>query len=75
MLFVRPVAFLSFVAFALSKPLGAPVVIPRQNAPLTPDQTVCGDIIVHAKNGKESAEKVPEDDVDKQQVLLYSMRM
>ncbi|KAF2831214.1 hypothetical protein CC86DRAFT_366632 [Ophiobolus disseminans] len=51
MLFVRPVALLSFVALALSKPLER-TVVPRQGgAPLTEDQTICGDIVVYARNG------------------------
>ncbi|KAF2190377.1 hypothetical protein K469DRAFT_746897 [Zopfia rhizophila CBS 207.26] len=53
MSFVHFTAFLSFVVLVLSKPLGGPVVVPRQDgtpgAPLSPEQTVCGDIIVDTK--------------------------
>ena len=60
MLLVRLAAVLSFAVFGLSKPFNRPVVVPRQNdapgAPLTPEQTVCGDIIVLTKHSKARIE-------------------
>lgn len=49
---LQPVILFSFVVLALAKPLDVPVVVPRQDGPLSPNQTVCGEIIVAAQNGK-----------------------
>jgi hypothetical protein len=43
--------FLSFVVLGWSKPLGGPIA-PRQDGPLLPEQTVCGDIVVHDRNSE-----------------------
>jgi hypothetical protein len=53
MLLVRPIAFLSFVVFALSKPHHVGNVVPQQaGSSLSPDQTICGDIVINANNGE-----------------------
>jgi hypothetical protein len=52
MLFVRAAALSSFVVLASSKPFAASNVVPRQEGASTPDPTICGDIVVNARNGK-----------------------
>jgi hypothetical protein len=55
MLFLRSVALVGCAAHVFSKPLNAPVVRSRQDGgPLSAEQTVCGDLIVAARNSKVS---------------------
>jgi hypothetical protein len=53
MFFLRSVAILWCATRVLSKPFNAPIVVPRQDgAPLSVEQTVCGDIIIAAQQGE-----------------------
>jgi hypothetical protein len=55
MFFLRSVALLWCATHVLSKPFNAhaPIIVPRQDsASLSEEQTVCGDIIIAAQQGK-----------------------
>lgn len=53
MLFVRAAALLSLAQLAVSKPLDVSKLLPRQEgAPLTPEQRICGEIVINAQNGR-----------------------
>lgn len=79
MSFVHLVALFSFVAIVLAKPLSAPIVVPRQDAtagaPLTPDQTSCGDIIINTKNSMFVPDDATSSDAKELQISLFSMPM
>jgi hypothetical protein len=55
MRFLRSVALLGCAASVLSKPI-RPLILPRQDgAPLSAEQTICGDLIVATKQGRAPA--------------------
>jgi hypothetical protein len=76
MFFLRSVALLWCAARVLSKPISGPLVVPRQDGgPLSPEQTVCGDIIVFTKQGEATAEvKTNESVLTTTQVTIFSMQ-
>lgn len=56
MLFVRAIAMLSILVLGSPKPLLSGVVPRQDGAPLTPHQTICGDIVISAQKGELRAE-------------------